>query len=144
MTDEPPPVSLSFRLNDGPGHLLGSPEFLYAFLSTITHHLEPEGQATRYPVIVNGLNGGRIEAFQAEKGIAEANEIRVKLRHYKPDDVIWDLDDIQAKPPWGSDISPHITDLSNYFVTSDGKDLFEVLLVQLDNLQKSGGALIVE
>lgn len=38
--------------------------------------------------------------------------------------VIWDIDDMTKMPPWGKNISKDITDLSNYFVTSDGKDFF--------------------
>lgn len=37
------------------------------------------------------------------------------------------MDDPAAEPPWGTDISPSITDLSNYFVTSDGNDPLTVL-----------------
>ncbi len=45
----------------------------------------------------------------------------------RPTESSGDNEDLQAKPPWGTNISPEITDLSNYFVTSDGRDLFEVL-----------------
>jgi len=34
---------------------------------------------------------------------------------------------LAQQPPWGNDISEDITDLSNYFVTSEGEDLFDVL-----------------
>ena len=40
---------------------------------------------------------------------------------------MWDFENRKARPPWGDGISPHIVSLGNYFVTSDGKDLFEVL-----------------
>ena len=34
---------------------------------------------------------------------------------------------MSQQPPWENDISEDITDLSNYFVTSEGDDLFDVL-----------------
>ncbi|WAH38665.1 Imm70 family immunity protein [Alicyclobacillus dauci] len=39
--------------------------------------------------------------------------------------------EILSKQPWGTDITAEITSLSNYFVTSDGRDLFEVLFLAL-------------
>lgn len=36
------------------------------------------------------------------------------------------------QPPWGNDISEDITDLSNYFVTSDGEDFLTILLHALE------------
>ncbi len=32
------------------------------------------------------------------------------------------IDDLFKQPPWGKNISNDITNLSNYFVTSDGED----------------------
>lgn len=63
--------------------------------------------------------------------IQEINEIREKLKKFNPSQVIWDIEDLSKKPPWGEKISKDITDLSNYFVTSDGRDLFKVLLLAL-------------
>ena len=41
--------------------------------------------------------------------------------------VSTDAEDLSLTPPWGNNISSDITDLSNYFVTSDGRDLISVL-----------------
>jgi hypothetical protein len=58
--------------------------------------------------------------------------------------VVWDIDNPEARPPWGDDISSDITDLSNYFVTSDGRDLFEVLDEAMSALERSRLVLRVE
>jgi 2,3-bisphosphoglycerate-dependent phosphoglycerate mutase len=42
--------------------------------------------------------------------------------------IVWDFDDLSKSPPWGDNISEDVTDLSNYFGTSDGEDLFDILL----------------
>ena len=46
---------------------------------------------------------------------------------------MWDIEDISKQPPWGKNISSDITDLSNYFITSDGRDLISVILMALND-----------
>ena len=50
--------------------------------------------------------------------------------------VIWDAEDLSLTPPWGNNISSDITDLSNYFVTSDGRDLISVLNEALEDAKE--------
>lgn len=47
---------------------------------------------------------------------------------------MWDLDDPSKQPPWGKNISREITDLSNYFITNEGKDFIILLLMRLIKL----------
>jgi hypothetical protein len=51
--------------------------------------------------------------------------------------VVWDIEDRSRRPPWGDDIAPEITSLADYFVTNDGKDLFEVLFAALDDAART-------
>lgn len=39
---------------------------------------------------------------------------------------LWDIKDLSAQPPWKTNISDDITNLSNYFVTSDGEDFITI------------------
>ena len=64
--------------------------------------------------------------------IGELAVISAELRDLSPDHVIWDIEDLSKQPPWGNDISEDITDLSNYFVTSDGEDFLTILLHALE------------
>mgnify|MGYP001559508172 CR=1 FL=1 len=73
----------------------------------------------------------------------EIRDIREKLKKFRPDQVIWDTEDLSAKPPRGDDISLRITDLSNYFVTSTGRDLLEAIIENVEFLKKKGGTLEV-
>ncbi len=41
--------------------------------------------------------------------------------------MVWDAADRARRPPWGDRIAEDITDLSNYFVTDEGQDPFDVL-----------------
>ncbi|MHB8064561.1 MAG: Imm70 family immunity protein, partial [Ruminiclostridium sp.] len=58
--------------------------------------------------------------------------VKENLKKFPPSDVIWDIDDMSKNPPWGSNISSDITDLSNYFVTSDGRDLITIIFKVFD------------
>lgn len=62
----------------------------------------------------------------------ELNTIESELKKLPPDKVIWDMEDLAKQPPWGKEISNQITDLSNYFVTSDGRDFLMILHKALD------------
>ena len=63
----------------------------------------------------------------------ELNTIREELKNFSPDKVVWDIDDLFKQPPWGKNISEDITDLSNYFVTSEGEDFISVLFTALND-----------
>jgi 2,3-bisphosphoglycerate-dependent phosphoglycerate mutase len=106
---------------------IGSSDFLHSFFSTISYHLEPNGWGTKYPYLMNGLYQGNLNWSQASNAIKEAKEIRQELSGYNPSQVIWDIEDLESKQPWREHVSDRITSLANYFVTSDGEDLFEVL-----------------
>lgn len=123
---------------------VGTPDFLHAFFSTISFHLEPDGWGTRYPELMNELYQGRISQGAAVKVLDDVSEARERLKAFPPSEVVWDIANPEAKPPWGDDISTDVTDLSNYFVTSTGRDLFEVLIECLKALKSEGGDLTVE
>ena len=52
--------------------------------------------------------------------------MKKNLKKLPPSEVIWDIEDFSRQPPWGKDIIPDISDLSNYFVTSDGRNLIKL------------------
>ena len=63
---------------------------------------------------------------------AELNTIESGLKNLSPNKVIWDIEDLAKQPPWGKKISNQITDLSNYFITSDGRDFLTIFHKALD------------
>lgn len=89
------------------------------------------------------LYQGKLEPHNATETLEEVIEIREKLKAFSPKEIIWDIDDLQKRPPWGDKISPNITSLSNYFVTSNGKDLFEVLIDCLKRLEGNNFSLTI-
>ncbi len=123
---------------------VGTHDFLHAFFSTISYHLEPNGWGSRFPELMNELYQGKLDASKAQKAHSDALMIREELKKYPPSKVLWDIENCNASPPWGNNISSEITNLSNYFVTSTGKDMFGVLIECLTALQRRGGVLTIE
>ena len=108
-------------------------DFLHSFFSTISYHLEPNGWGTKYPKLLNDLYYKKLNCSDIPEAIREVEEIREKLVELEPLQMIWDIEDLSKQPPWGKNISHDITNLSNYFKTSDGRDLFDLLLKALND-----------
>ncbi|MBR5682402.1 MAG: immunity 70 family protein [Ruminococcus sp.] len=106
---------------------VGSADFLFSFFSTVACNLENGRQGERFPMIKNLCDNGRLEINELSAALEEIALIKAELKRFSADKVVWDMDDLSKQPPWGSNISPDITDLSNYFVTSDGEDFITVL-----------------
>ena len=123
---------------------LGSPSFVHSFFSTISYYGEPEGWGTQYPCLVGKLYQGHLPANLALRALQELSHAKTILSSHPPSDVIWDVEDLSARPPWGDDISSDITDLDNYFVTSTGRDVFSVLEECLTVSAKSGQDACIE
>ena len=85
---------------------------------------------TRFPVIMNELYQEKLA--NVSKAKVELNTIENELKKLSPDKVIWDIEDLTKQPPWGNKISNQITDLSNYFITSDGRDFLTIFHNALD------------
>ena len=112
---------------------VGTSDFLYAFFSTISGNLEPDGWGTKYPILINKLYQGTLTSLEAEKAIVELNIIKKDLSNIPPSKVIWDIENKSKKPPWGNKTSKEITSLANYFVTSTGRDFILTLQEALED-----------
>jgi 2,3-bisphosphoglycerate-dependent phosphoglycerate mutase len=104
---------------------IGTGDFLNAFFSTVSGRLE-DRWGGRFPSLMQLYNGS-LPPDKAPAALIELANIRLELAAFPPDQVIWNLEDRTKSPPWGRNISADITDLSNYFVTSTGRDLIGVL-----------------
>lgn len=106
---------------------LGAPSFVHSFFSTVSAHCEPAGWGSGLPHLMNELYQGRLPHGHALFALAELQKAKAVLGKLLPASVVWDIENRQARPPWGDNIAPHITSLGNYFVSSAGRDLFHVL-----------------
>lgn len=118
---------------------IGTAAFLNAFFATVAGLLDPNW-GTRFPVLLGELYQGRVAPERAAAALGELAVVRQELAGFAPDRVIWDLADRTQRPPWGDAIAAEITDLSNYFVTSAGRDLIGVLDEALQAARDEGRA----
>ena len=116
---------------------IGTSDFFHAFFSTVSGNLESKGWGSKYPTIMNKLYQGKLTSSEAATALKELKEIQISLSSYKADKVIWDIEAPEKQPPWGSNISPEITSLGNYFVTSTGRDLIKTLIEALEDAAES-------
>lgn len=115
---------------------IGTGDFLHSFFSTVAFNLENKKWGSRFPIIMNKLYQGKLEVEDVDKAIEELKVIQKELKAYGPEKVIWDIEDLSKQPPWGNEISKDITDLSNYFVTSDGEDFLSVFFRALEEAKE--------
>lgn len=106
---------------------LGSGDFVHSFFSTISYHLEPKGWGTEYPYLLKNLYNDKLSWHDVDKAWEEVQDIESKLEKIEPEMVVWDIEDVSQKPPWGDNISSKVTSLANYFATGDGKTFIEIL-----------------
>ena len=114
--------------------------FIYFFC----FRLEQGNWGSKFPRLMNDLYHGRLKSEYVKDALVELKEIKQELAKFQPSDVIWDIEDLSARPPWGDDISPDITNLSNYFVTSDGEDFLLILQHALEKAWECGGDLVIK
>lgn len=123
---------------------VGHGDFLHSFFSTVSYHLEENGWGSKYPFLLNDLYQGKLESENIGKALEELEDIKERLKNYSPSQVVWDIEDISKRPPWGDNISEEITDLSNYFVTSDGEDFIKILKSALEKGLKTNSDVYIE
>lgn len=115
---------------------IGSGDFLYAFFSTITGNLEPDGWGSRFPILMRQLYAGGLQQSDAADALAELHSVRRELAELPPARVIWSFEDRTQRPPWGDDIAGDIDSLATYFVTSRGRDLIALLAEVFEALKE--------
>lgn len=114
---------------------IGTSDFVHAFFSTICFNLENKVWGSRFPRLMKDLYQGELSYENIDEAKEELKIIQEELKAYTLDKVVWDLECLEKQPPWGDEISPEITDLSNYFVTCDGLDIFDELFKALQESQ---------
>ncbi|MET1078531.1 MAG: Imm70 family immunity protein [Pseudomonas sp.] len=106
---------------------IGAPSFVHAFFSTISAHCEPNGWGTSFPGLMKELYQGRLSFMHSKAALGELEQAKLLLKDLQPSQVVWDIEDRKTQPPWGNNIASTITNLSNYFVSSTGGDVFALL-----------------
>jgi hypothetical protein len=122
---------------------IGAPSFLHAFFSTISAHCEASGWGSRFPNLFT-LYEGHLPTGQASEALEELRAAKVVMSRLPPSQVVCDIADRNARPPWGDKISPEISSLGDYFVSSTGRDVFALLEEALQASAKEGSDAYIE
>lgn len=109
-------------------YTVGSSGFFNAFFSTVFIRLENSNWGSLYSVIMNRLYQGVIEEIYLKQALLEMQSIRLALTAFPPSQVIWDFEDLSARPPWGDVTHLDIKNLSDYFITADGSNLIDMMI----------------
>ena len=115
---------------------IGSGDFLFSFFSTVAYNLENQKWGSKFLVIMNELYQGELNSTHIPEAINELEQIKQGLAKLSPDKVIWDIKNLSAQSPWGTNISSDITNLLNYFVTSDGEDFITIFNHALEKAEE--------
>lgn len=135
-------MAVGFKVNFYWYHI-GNGDLLFSFFSTIAYNLEDKNWGKRFPLIMNNLFKGKLTADKIEGAIKELETIQIELERYTPESVVWNIEELSKQPPWGDNISEDITDLSNYFITSDGNNLISVLFDALYQAKRLNTYLVI-
>jgi 2,3-bisphosphoglycerate-dependent phosphoglycerate mutase len=103
--------------------VLGTPDFIFAFFSTVRVRLEPTGWGSRFPTVMNELYGGELAPEHAPAALAELDQIREELRRLPPSALVWDAEDLSQPAPPG--VREAAADLAGCFVTEGGREVFD-------------------
>ena len=121
----------------GPGGLL------HSFFSTIALRLENGDWGSRFPWVMNGLYGGSLDDVGAKAAYEEMQKIRRELAELSPSEVVWDIENPEQIPPWGTSVGPHVSHMANYYVTVTGRNLVDEIIENLESQIEFGGPLQV-
>ena len=114
---------------------IGTGDFFYSFFSTICVNIEYSRWGSKFPILMQELYTGTVSYNNIYKAIEEINIVDDELKRIPPNKVVWSFEDRTKMPPWGSNISPDINNLSDYFITCDGKNLISVLKIALNKAE---------
>ena len=123
---------------------IGNESFVHSFFSSICYNLEKQEWGSRFPFLMNNLYQGKLKYTDVDSAIEELTTIQKELKKFSPNQVVWDIEDLSKQPPWGDKISSEITDLSNYYITCNGEDLFEIMFKALNDSESEKQDIILE
>lgn len=121
---------------------LGNSNLVHSFFSTIEIRLEKGKWGKRFPVTMNKLYHRNVEITDMLTAWSELKTIEQELKKLSVYHVIWNIENLSQKPPFSLDNLPkRITNLSNFFITKNGYNFFEVFYEAMETAIKYNESL---
>jgi hypothetical protein len=122
---------------------IGTADFLHAVFSTISGNLEPNGWGTQFPVLMKKLYFEELTQSDARPALMELGTIIEGLSKLSIDSIVWDAADHSKRPSPVDKERCGATILSDYFITTTGREFLPTLEELLIDLRDAGGTLKV-
>ena len=111
---------------------VGDSDFLHAFFSTICFHLEANNWGSKFPYLQKKLYYDALDSKEAISALEELKEIQNRFSALKPEDVVWDVEDLTKKPPMEFFSNNNATTLAECFIIVGKKNLISRLIEILE------------
>lgn len=119
-------MSVGFRYS-GIWTEVGESDFLHAFFSTICFRLESNKWGSKYPYLQKKLYYETLDSKEAVHALEELKEIQIRFADLKPEDIVWDVENLTKKPPKTFFSNKNAYNLSECFITVGNKNLISRL-----------------
>lgn len=123
---------------------VGESDFLHAFFSTISFRLESNNWGSKYPYLQKKLYNEKLDSQEAVYALEELKDIQVQFKALKPEDIVWDVEDLTKKPPKTFYAKINGSNLSECFITVGNKNLFELLIEILEYCIRKGKSVKIQ
>lgn len=115
---------------------IGSGDILYALFSTVCYQLEGKKWGSIYPVFMKDFYQGKLSWEKSKEFLNEIEDIKEKLKGKPIKDLVWNIEALEELPPWRDNISSDITNLYEYFLTSDGRKLIDIIILAINDMKE--------
>lgn len=136
-------MSVGFR-SGGIWTEIGDSNLLQALFSTISYRLEAGNWGSQYPYLLKKLYYDKLESGETANALVELNEIRTKFTMLKPEEIVWDAEDLTKKPPVSFDSYLNATNLSECFIAVSKRNIFDVLHEVLEFCKRRGISVTIQ
>lgn len=111
-----------------------------ALFATISYRLEPDGWASRFPMLLDRLHEGRLDATSADQALAELDLVSAELRRLPVDRVVWSMHDLKKRDDAGEPVRRGAANAFEYFVAQDGRPILTCIAEMVQKSKQSGDA----
>jgi hypothetical protein len=99
---------------------------------------------SRFPLLMQQLHAGRLEAERAEPALAELNEVARELEQMPKERVVWSLNDLRRRDDQDLPVNRQAGNAYGYFIAPDGQPVVDKLRDALSYAHQRGQAVVLD